>query len=121
MPKSPRTAAPADVAEKAHEVARKIGLQRPFKRDPDDPADNTSGGFNQKSGQPEEAKVTATSHDQIRDRAYALWEEAGRPDGRDKEFWEAAERQLSERSDLDLSQERDEVQRPPVQAGLPIH
>jgi len=38
-----------DVTERAHEAARKIGLQREFKRDTDDPADNTSGGFNQKS------------------------------------------------------------------------
>jgi hypothetical protein len=36
---------------------------------------------------------------QIRDRAYALWEEAGRPEGQDMEFWMMAERELSERSD----------------------
>lgn len=40
---------PDDINEKAHEVARKVGLERPFKRTPHDPADNTSGGFNQKS------------------------------------------------------------------------
>ncbi len=39
----------------------------------------------------------------IRDRAYALWDEAGRPDGQDKDFWAAAERQLAEQSNLDLS------------------
>lgn len=33
------------VAERAAEVSRKIGLQRPFKKDPDD---TVSGGFNQK-------------------------------------------------------------------------
>jgi CheY-like chemotaxis protein len=27
-------------------------------------------------------------------RAYALWEEAGKPEGRDEEFWHLAERQL---------------------------
>lgn len=35
----------AQSVERAVEAARKIGLQRPFKKDPDD---NTSGGFNQK-------------------------------------------------------------------------
>jgi hypothetical protein len=38
---------------------------------------------------------------QIRDRAQTLWEKAGRPDGRDLEFWYAAEVELNtaERSD----------------------
>jgi Protein of unknown function (DUF2934) len=27
-------------------------------------------------------------------RAYELWEEAGKPEGRDEEFWHLAERQL---------------------------
>ena len=34
-----------DVAEKAVEVSRKVGLQRPFKKKPDD---TVTGGFNQK-------------------------------------------------------------------------
>jgi len=32
----------------------------------------------------------------IRERARRLWEEAGCPDGRDEEFWHAAERQIAE-------------------------
>jgi hypothetical protein len=36
---------------------------------------------------------------QIRARAYELWEEAGRPAGRDFEFWLEAERQISARQD----------------------
>ena len=32
----------------------------------------------------------------IRDRAYGLWEQAGRPVGRDEEFWFTAERELDE-------------------------
>jgi hypothetical protein len=32
---------------------------------------------------------------QIRDRAQALWEKAGRPEGRDLEFWYAAEAELN--------------------------
>lgn len=33
---------------------------------------------------------------QVRARAYELWEEAGRPVGRDLEFWLEAERQIEE-------------------------
>jgi hypothetical protein len=35
----------------------------------------------------------------IRARAYELWEEAGRPIGRDLEFWLEAERQITEKQD----------------------
>jgi Protein of unknown function (DUF2934) len=45
-----------------------------------------------------------TTEQQIRDHAQTLWENAGRPDGRDLEFWYAAEAELnaaeSERSDV---------------------
>jgi hypothetical protein len=57
----------------------------------------------------------------IRDRAYALWETAGRPEGQDKEFWSAAERELAEESGLDRSAEDAETRLPPLVAGLPIH
>lgn len=33
---------------------------------------------------------------QIRERAHRLWEEAGRPEGRDEEFWERAEQEIGE-------------------------
>lgn len=33
---------------------------------------------------------------QVRARAYELWEQAGRPTGRELEFWLEAERQLEE-------------------------
>ena len=56
---------------------------------------------------------------QIRDRAYALWEEAGRPEGQDMEFWITAERELSEQSEP----EEEHVIEDPVTAaavgGLP--
>ncbi len=32
----------------------------------------------------------------IRTRAYALWEQAGRPDGGDLEFWERARKEIEE-------------------------
>ena len=35
--------------------------------------------------------------DRIRDLAYALWVDAGRPAGRDEEFWHQAERELREK------------------------
>jgi len=50
--------------------------------------------------------------DAIRDRAYALWEAAGSPDGQDEHFWHQAERDLRELGELgsdgDPSLDRDE-------------
>jgi hypothetical protein len=40
---------------------------------------------------PPRAPVT---HEAIAARAHALWEQAGRPNGRDLEFWVQAEQQL---------------------------
>lgn len=34
------------------------------------------------------------TEEQIKQRAHELWEEAGRPEGRDREFWHQAERDL---------------------------
>ena len=34
--------------------------------------------------------MTDRTEQQIRERAYALWEKEGSPDGRDAEFWERA-------------------------------
>jgi hypothetical protein len=39
------------------------------------------------------------SEEQIRNYAHRLWEEAGRPDGRDAEFWHAAEVELNAESE----------------------
>lgn len=36
-------------------------------------------------------------------RAYELWEQAGRPDGQDQEFYHQAERELTEAAALDTS------------------
>ncbi len=35
------------------------------------------------------------SDDAIRDRAYAMWIEAGSPEGNDQYFWHAAEQELA--------------------------
>jgi DUF2934 family protein len=40
-----------------------------------------------------------SSEEQIKRRAYELWDEAGRPEGRELEFWHRAERDLQGASD----------------------
>lgn len=45
--------------------------------------------------------MTPLSEEQIRDRARALWGEAGQPEGRDMEFWLLAEQQLAEQAARD--------------------
>ena len=57
----------------------------------------------------------------IRARAYALWEQAGRPDGQDQEFWHMAERELAEQSRLDSSEEDANPRLPPLVAGRTAH
>ena len=40
--------------------------------------------------------LTSTpSHDEIQQRALELWEQRGRPEGHDAEFWTQAERELA--------------------------
>lgn len=36
------------------------------------------------------------NEDRVRERAYALWEEAGRPEGKDVEHWHQAEHELAD-------------------------
>ena len=40
--------------------------------------------------------MKAVHHDLIKQRAYEIWEEKGRPDGHDKEHWAQAEQELLE-------------------------
>ena len=44
--------------------------------------------------------------DQIRQRAYELWQLAGRPEGSDQEFWYEAERELQNSDTTDCFDER---------------
>ena len=53
----------------------------------------------------------------IRDRAYQLWDQAGRPDGRHEEFWHDAERELAEEEEVDISSEASKLDLPPPVAG----
>ena len=41
------------------------------------------------------AAKTAPTEESVREKAYSLWEEAGRPEGDGLEFWVEAERQLA--------------------------
>lgn len=41
------------------------------------------------------------TEDAIRDRAYALWVEAGSPEGNELHFWHQAEQQLAFEADTD--------------------
>jgi hypothetical protein len=65
--------------------------------------------------------MTPNNEDRIRDRAYALWEADGRPEGQDKDYWARAERELSEESGLDMSEEDSTVSPIPLPAGFPTH
>jgi Protein of unknown function (DUF2934) len=38
--------------------------------------------------------MSQSADDKIRDRAHQLWELAGRPEGREHEFWYEAEREI---------------------------
>jgi hypothetical protein len=42
--------------------------------------------------------MTTHSHDIVAQRAYHIWQESGRPSGRDEEIWYEAERALSNES-----------------------
>jgi hypothetical protein len=48
-----------------------------------------------------------SEQDDIRARARELWEQHGKPTGRDKEFWFRAEREFKEASDLEKQTDRD--------------
>lgn len=57
--------------------------------------------------------------EQIAERAYVLWEAQGRPEGRDQEFWFAAETELRDQGEIEQLPD-DEPMVPPL-AGLPVH
>lgn len=84
-------------ADNGHSESARIEAERPYRRNPEDPADNVTGGFNQWSRL---GRRTGTGDDtRIRDEAYRLWEEAGRPDGDADRFWYAAQAQMTTKSE----------------------
>lgn len=42
----------------------------------------------------QEVQLSEPTEQEIRERAHRLWEQAGRPEGREEEFWQAAEQEL---------------------------
>jgi hypothetical protein len=40
--------------------------------------------------------MTKTMEEEIRTRAHQLWEQAGKPEGREDEFWHQAEKELAQ-------------------------
>ena len=50
--------------------------------------------------------VVVDNAEKIRDRAYHLWESAGRPNGREHEFWAQAAREIEIENESDASLER---------------
>ena len=42
----------------------------------------------------EETPLSDPTEQEIRERAHRLWEQAGKPEGREDEFWQAAEQEL---------------------------
>jgi len=61
--------------------------------------------------------MTQEREDEIRERAYALWERAGSPSTHSQDFWRKAERELAEEKGLDVSREASSVKQPPVPSG----
>lgn len=57
------------------------------------------------------------SEEQIRARAYALWERAGSPASHSQDFWNRAERELNEEAGIDVSKEQASVKQPPLVPG----
>lgn len=42
----------------------------------------------------QEVQLSEPTEQDIRERAHRLWEQAGKPEGREEEFWHAAEQEL---------------------------
>ncbi|MET3925806.1 DUF2934 domain-containing protein [Devosia sp. 2618] len=61
--------------------------------------------------------MSADRDEEIRARAYALWQTDGAPEGQDEHYWHKAERELAEESDVDLSEQASEVSATPLPAG----
>jgi len=69
----------------------------------------------------EEADMHTRNENDIRARAYALWQRDGSPEGGEQEYWYRAERELSEEAELDRSEEAASIVPPNPPAGFPTH
>jgi hypothetical protein len=48
---------------------------------------------------------TSSNEDRIRQRAYLIWIDEGRPEGREKEHWEQAEKSIQRQDELSKEDE----------------
>lgn len=63
--------------------------------------------------------MTTTDQDaKIRDRAYALWELDGSPEGNEQHYWHEAERELAEEATIDPAKKTPKVTPIPVSAAI---
>jgi len=67
--------------------------------------------------------MTDRNEDHVRERAYAIWEEEGRPDGEDLRHWSAAEAELRGDETTRANEQRkqlEETEAATRATGLPI-
>jgi Protein of unknown function (DUF2934) len=50
--------------------------------------------------------MAQSNEDQIRTRAHELWEQAGKPQGREQDFWLEAERELGQGATLNTEEKK---------------
>jgi hypothetical protein len=53
-------------------------------------------GFPGSTSQTESRPMSKPTEEQIKIRAHELWEQAGKPEGREDEFWHQAEKELAQ-------------------------
>jgi hypothetical protein len=63
----------------------------------------------------------ATSHDRISERAHQLWEQAGKPNGRETEDWLQAEREIKHSDTAALSDPHRGREVEPLPHGKPVN
>jgi hypothetical protein len=51
-------------------------------------------------------QVMSGKEDKIRERAYELWQQSGKPDGSEMDFWLQAEQELSKEKPAEPPQDR---------------
>ena len=55
--------------------------------------------------------------ERIRERAFALWVEAGSPEGQDLEFWHRAEQEIAAEQNTGTPDEEGDLRQAPVEPG----
>ncbi len=63
--------------------------------------------------------MSTSKEDDIRDRAYALWQAEGSPEGRGEEFWHRAEQEISGETEVGGSDLGADLAHPDAATGLP--